>query len=83
MSKLKEIFELRLYDARCMRFSPTNRVISIEGVTALRKTAKKYNFDVNSVIGNFDSWTPVLNSNNSRTVGQVIAVRTARGIWIN
>jgi hypothetical protein len=75
MSKLKEIFELRLYDA--------NRIISIEGVTALRKATKKYNFDVNSVIGNFDSWTPVLNSNNSRTVGQVIAARTARGIWIN
>jgi hypothetical protein len=48
-------------------------------VTALRKAAKKYNFDVNSVIGNFDSWTPVLNSNNNRTVGQVIAARTARG----
>tara|TARA_R110001606_G_C14939034_1_gene599021 strand:- start:283 stop:531 length:249 start_codon:yes stop_codon:yes gene_type:complete len=82
MSKLKEIFELRLYDARCMRFSPTNRVVSIEGVAALRKAAKKYNFDVNSVLGNFDSWIPVLNS-NSRTVGQVIATRTARGIWIN
>lgn len=75
MSKLKEIFELNFNDGRDRIF--------IEGVTALRKAAQKYNFDVNSVIGNFDSWTPVLNSNNSRTVGQVIAARTARGIWIN
>tara|TARA_X000001036_G_C20416964_1_gene699493 strand:+ start:224 stop:442 length:219 start_codon:yes stop_codon:yes gene_type:complete len=72
MSKLKEIFELRFND---------DKVISIEGVVALRKAAKQHNFDANLVIGNFHNFIPMWD--NNILIGHAIAARTARGIWIN
>lgn len=75
MSKLKEIFELNFNDGRDKIF--------IEGVTALRKVAKKYNFDANLVIGNFHNFIPMWDSTKNILIGHVITARTARGIWVN